>query len=58
MSVAYIEGTPRVRATREGDQLTFKCEKCGEKHYHSLGNGHRTAHCNGWESGYFLEEEV
>ena len=49
---------PTVYATRKGDQLAFKCVKCGEVHYHSLGDGHRVSHCDEWKDGYILKEKV
>jgi hypothetical protein len=49
---------PTVYATRKGAQLVFKCVKCGEVHYHGLGDGHRSAHCDEWEDGYILKEKV
>ena len=41
------------------DLLTFDCPKCGKKHTHGYGEGHRTSHCEDrslWENGYYLKE--
>ena len=37
--------------------LTFDCiPGCGKTHTHGYGEGHRTAHCDCHENGYFLKE--
>ena len=42
---------------KEDDPVT--CPLCGMKHWHSLGDGHRAAHCikNVWgrEGGYWVK---
>ncbi len=58
--------TPTIYATKETingtDVLTFECTKCGKKHTHGSGEGHRVEHCDHdakarWEHGYFLKED-
>jgi|VirMetMinimDraft_7_1064189.scaffolds.fasta_scaffold235801_2 hypothetical protein len=41
---------------RGADLWTFSCEKCGKKHIHGAGPGHRVAHCDGWDNGYILRK--
>jgi len=55
---------PTVYATKETigdvDFLTFNCPKCGKKHTHGYGEGHRVSHCQDpklWEYGYYLKEK-
>ena len=58
-----MDNIPTVYAVKETingvDLLTFDCPKCGKKHTHGYGEGHRTSHCEDrrlWEHGYFLKE--
>ena len=37
--------------------LTFNCPECGKKHTHGYREGHRVAHCDNWENGYYLKEK-
>lgn len=59
-----MESIPTIYATKETrrgvDLLTFKCPKCGRKHTHGYGEGHRKAHCEDrdlWKNGYYLKEK-
>ena len=58
-----MDNIPTVYAVKETingvDLLAFNCPKCGKKHTHGYGEGHRTSHCEDrslWEHGYFLKE--
>jgi hypothetical protein len=47
--------TPPNIVTRGTDaEQVFLCDRCGEVHRHSPGDGHRGAHCNGWPGGYVV----
>jgi len=57
----YLPGRDGTRT--RGCYLVFKCPKCKKKHSHGGtygkkgdGDGHRTAHCSCWPSGYYLKE--
>jgi len=48
---------PVIECQHEGSQFTFKCEHCGEKHYHgAAAEGHRVSHCFAYPRGYFLKK--
>ena len=47
---------PEIFAMRKNDQLVFNCWRCGETHFHSLGEGYRQSLCEGWPDGYYLME--
>ena len=47
---------PEIFAMRKNDQLVFNCWRCGETHFHSLGEGYRQSLCEGWPDGYYLTE--
>jgi hypothetical protein len=44
---------------RGNGQWMAWCDRCGRFHYHSAGEGHRTAHCQKdegyWDTGYILK---
>lgn len=55
------EGLHRFMAERIDGQLRFWCDYCNAYHFHSVGNGHRVAHCPDAASpyrrkGYLIEE--
>lgn len=48
---------------KEGCYLVFRCPVCGKENAHGglfgdpgAGDGHRVAHCDCWEDGYYIEE--
>ena len=46
---------PTYKCKQVDNQLVFYCPKCKKEHYHSLGDGHRVAHCldvNAHPEGY------
>lgn len=50
--------TPTILVERRGAQLTFRCPKCGKRHLHGLGEGHRVSHCRApgaFPTGYILK---
>ena len=55
-----MNNIPTVFAVKETirgtDLLTFNCPECGKKHTHGYREGHRVAHCDNWENGYYLKE--
>ena len=60
-----MDNIPTIYANKETikgfDFFTFDCPKCGEKHTHSFGEGHRVSHCHApdaWEHGYYLKEKT
>ncbi len=57
-----MNNIPTVYAVKETirgtDLLTFNCPECGKKHTHGYSEGHRVAHCDNWEHGYYLKEKT
>ena len=49
--------TPTFETRIENGMQVFVCPKCGEKRYHSIGDGHRVSHCSQgcWPHGYFVK---
>ena len=45
---------PEIECQHEGIQFTFLCDRCGKKHRHGAGEGHRVAHCPHYPNGYIL----
>jgi hypothetical protein len=53
-----MNDTPEIKCSQENDQFVFDCEKCGQKHYHSAYEGHRSSHCEpgAYPNGYILKK--
>jgi len=47
---------PEIECQQEGIHFTFLCDRCGEKHYHGEGEGHRVSHCPAYPNGYILKK--
>ena len=48
---------PTYECDQHDNRLVFYCPKCKEDHYHSLGDGHRIAHCKNLDhhpKGYYV----
>ncbi len=46
---------PTFKPERQGEFAIFQCPVCGVRHSHGWASGHRSPHCECWESGYYLD---
>ncbi|MBA3012673.1 MAG: hypothetical protein FP812_20900 [Desulfobacula sp.] len=46
---------PTFKAKLKRALACFRCPVCGQENVHGRGAGHRVAHCDCWERGYFIE---
>ncbi len=42
----------------DGNNMTFDCPVCGSTNKHGNCDGHRGAHCECWERGYYITSTV
>jgi hypothetical protein len=58
MKMSNINNAPIMECyiSKDGVNYVFNCEKCGRRHFHGAGDGHRLSHCPGnYPNGYWLE---